>query len=192
MLGTERGKLDPVSVSRSSTRGTETEAERRGGVGEGPRSFPQWPLPPPGSKELVRAGKGLEPEVGVTVEPGKAESPGTVRPEVGAGLLLGPGNARACCPSSCSAPCAGCSARSVLASRLLSGGQSPRRFRLCDSMDCSTPGGDFPVVEIGSQKGSYLEQRVKLEPETFLLCRLQSDESCLPSTAQSANVHLIY
>ena len=169
MLSTERGKLDPVSMSRSSTRGTGTEAERRGGVGKGPRSFPQWPLPPPGSKELVRAGKGLEPEVGVTVEPEKAESPGTVRPEVGPGLLLGPGNACACCPSSSSAPCAGCSARSVLASRLLSGGQSPRRVRLCDSMDCSTPGGDFPVVEIGSQKGSYLEQRVKLEPKNIPL-----------------------
>jgi len=37
-------------------------------------------------------------------------------------------------------------------SAALSDVQSLRRVRVCDPMDCSTPRGDFPVVEIGSQK----------------------------------------
>ena len=170
MLSPERGKLDPVSMSRSSTRGTGTEAERRGGVGEGPRSFPQWPLPSPGSRKLVRAGKGLEPEVGGTVEAERQKALEQSGLRWGRGCCLAQGmHAPAAVPPAARPAQDPQSEEHAGVSAALSDVQSLRRVRVCDPMDCSTPGGDFPVVEIGSQKGRYLEQRVKLEPENISL-----------------------
>ena len=146
-------------MSGSRTRGTGTEAELRGGVGEGPRSFPQWLLPPPAVGNWSEAGKGLEPEVGGTVEPGKAESPGKKSGlRWGRGCCLAQGMRAPAAFPAASRPAHDAQSEEhagVLAA--LSVVKSLRHVRLCDPMNCSTPGGDFPVMEIGPQKGKYLE-----------------------------------